>query len=127
MYADDLTEMRIRNFILFAKLVAKYDLWDDIERHLETQGMTNFVISSEPLKAIASRLEQRISAGTLPPNSHILMSCGCIGGGVSGGDGGKKDPPKVPFGPMAPGGTWTPGGGNQPPDGGTDGGTDGGA
>jgi hypothetical protein len=111
---QELTEMPVHNFKIFMQLLAEYDLWDEMEDHLKSEGCTTFIVGVEPLKAIGDRLRQKISSGALPGDLPWVTLCGS-NGPLSPGTAPKTPPSRSPDG-----GT---GGGGGPPDGGAGGGT----
>ncbi len=74
-----LTEMPIEDFKQFAKLIADFDLWDEMEDLLKSQGLTTLLIEVEPLRAIGLRLQEKIATGDLPANLPVIQLCGCNG------------------------------------------------
>ena len=83
-----LTVVRVRDFTLYMKLLAKYDLWDEMEAELRSQGCTKFFISLKPMQAIGLALKEKVSIGDLPTDSPAIAACGCSGcGGTTGSSG----------------------------------------
>jgi hypothetical protein len=81
-----LTVARVRDFTLFMKLIAQYDLWDEMETELKSQGCTKFFISLKPMRAIGSALKKKVSIGDLPADSPAISACnGCNGDGGDAG------------------------------------------
>lgn len=80
---SDLTVARVRDFTLFMKLIAKYDLWDEMEAELNSQRCTRFLISRKPMQVIGLALKNKITIGDLPTDSPAMSACSC---GPSPGD-----------------------------------------
>ncbi len=70
-----LTVTRVRDFAGFMKLIAQYDLWDEMEAELKSQGCTKFFISVKPMRAIGSALKKKASIGDLPADTPALSAC----------------------------------------------------
>lgn len=102
------TVLPIRKFMAFTKFIAKHDLWDVVEQHLNDRGCTEIRLSAEPIKEVGLMLLQK--ASTLEPGVERdpdLICSFCM------------RPPNVPHNPP-PGGGGPPDGGDGggPPDGG---------
>jgi hypothetical protein len=100
-----LAEIPISDFKMFTKLLAEYDLWDEMEAHLQSQGLPTLFISAETMRAIGARLQEKIAIGDLPADMPAIQLCGCNSTYVP--------PPKTP--PSAPdgGGGGDAGGGHD--------------
>jgi hypothetical protein len=77
MNIEDLTEMSIHHFKSFLKFIGEHDLWDAVEKHLQTQGCTKILISFEPIASIGQLLHQRKAAGDLIEKTNLLPLCAC--------------------------------------------------
>jgi hypothetical protein len=83
-----LTAVRVRDFALYLKLLAKYDLWDEMEAELRSHGCTKFFISVKPMRAIGLALKKKVSIGDLPADSPAISACNGCNGSSSSGDAG---------------------------------------
>ncbi len=71
----DLTQVQVRNFKMFMKLLAKYDLWDEMEAELAAQGCTKFLIGAKPMRTIGLALKKKIAIGDLPTDAPGMSAC----------------------------------------------------
>jgi hypothetical protein len=96
MKSNAITEIQVQDFKSFMKLIAEYDLWDELEYHLKAEGCTSFMIGVEPMRVVGNRLQEKIVTGDLPTNLHAIQLCGCNGtmspgtGPKTPGDAGSK-------------------------------------
>jgi hypothetical protein len=118
--------MQVGNFIALSKMIAEYDLWEEMEQHLRSRGCTEFLISGELLRGVSSKLKRKIRTGALPRDLGALYFCDSatvVLGNLFGTGKTRPTAPEQGGGVMA-GGTTVGRGGS--PDGGTDGGAGGG-
>jgi hypothetical protein len=108
--AAEVTVVRVRDFKLFMELLAKFDLWDEMEAELKSQGCTEFRISLKPMVAIGLALKEKVASGDLPSDSPAMAACGCAGCGggcTTGGDAGADGGASTSGGVMEKGSTTT--------------------
>ena len=77
-----LTVARVRDFTLLLKLIAEYDLWDEMEAELKSQGCTRFFISLKLMQTVGLALKEKVSIGDLPADSPAMYACDCTGDAV---------------------------------------------
>jgi hypothetical protein len=104
-----LTETSVEQFMNFMKFIGNNNLWDEVEQHLKAEGITNVVVSSEPIESIRRLITDKLlKSDRLDRQAHaqavVISRCGC---GVSS--------PGPGHGPVSPSG----GGGDAGTDGGT--------
>jgi hypothetical protein len=73
-----LTTVSVRDFKAYIQLIAKYDLWDEMEAQLASDGCTKFLIGRKPMRAVGLALREKVLIGDLPGDSPALAACdGC--------------------------------------------------
>ena len=75
-------QVPIRRFVFVMRYIAKHDLWDELEMHLEELGCTEMIMSQEPFQAIQAHLLERVSRGEdkTTGGRRVANSVGCFGG-----------------------------------------------
>jgi hypothetical protein len=97
MDITSLTQTSVKRFTNFMKFIADNNLWEEAHQHLEANGCTELLVSTEPINAMRVLLQQKLSAGTqltaeARTQAQFIMLCGC-GVSMPGPAGG---PPKTP-------------------------------
>ncbi|TIO10357.1 hypothetical protein [Mesorhizobium sp.] len=78
---EGLAEVPVRQLSKFLRVIAEYNLWDEVEQQLRAHGCDKVLMSFEPVRSIGAIAEARARelAGKRPDTPSKLARCGCNG------------------------------------------------